>query len=142
MPWEKRYEIGIPIIDTQHQQLFRFSEELQAGLNSGLKASVIKNLLINVEQYVARHFAMEEKFMTESNYPGIDGQLEAHAAFSKHFEQFLSEFNETGLTPPLVNSMKSELINWISEHITGLDQEFGRYYRDQQTQNESSDTKN
>ena len=65
MPWEKKYEIGIPIIDTQHQQLFRFSEKLQAGLNAGLKASVIKNLFINVEQYVSRHFAMEEKFMTE-----------------------------------------------------------------------------
>lgn len=142
MPWKKSYKIGIPIIDTQHKQLFRFSDELQASLDSGLRASAIKKLLVNIEQYVARHFAMEEKFMTESNYPGLDGQLEAHAAFSKHFDQFLIDFNENGLTPPLVNSMKNELINWISEHITGLDQEFGMYYREHQTQSGSPDIRN
>lgn len=142
MPWKESHKIGIPIIDTQHKQLFRFTEELQSSLNSGLKASAIKKLLVNVGEYVARHFAMEEKYMAESNYPGLDTQREAHGAFSKRFEHFFNDFNENGLTPPLVNSIKTELINWVNDHITGLDQEFGAYYRESQDQNGSPSTKN
>lgn len=32
MHWIKDYEIGIPLIDTQHKQLFRFNDELQDSI--------------------------------------------------------------------------------------------------------------
>ena len=45
MRWKKEYNNGIPLIDTQHKQLFRFSEELQTAISSGLKLATLKELL-------------------------------------------------------------------------------------------------
>ncbi len=75
MRWKKEYNNGIPLIDTQHKQLFRFSEELQTAISSGLKPATLNN----------------------------------------------------------------ELVDWISNHITGIDQKFGDYYQDYQSQKTSSE---
>jgi len=142
MRWKKEYNIGIPIIDTQHKQLFRFSDELQTAMSSGLKSSILKELLINVKQYVARHFSVEEKLMTDSKYPGLEEQLEAHAGFTARFDEYFDSFQKTGLSPDLVNGMKKELVDWIGKHITGIDQKFGDYYLDYQKRQESPTTSN
>lgn len=128
MHWVKGYEIGIPLIDTQHKQLFRFNDELQDSIKRGLRVAAINALLTQLKQYAARHFAMEEKFMADVEYPQLEEQQEAHKAFVFRFEEIQKEFNEKGLTPPLVNSISNELSGWINDHITGMDQEFGRYY--------------
>ncbi|HID69719.1 MAG TPA: bacteriohemerythrin [Desulfobacterales bacterium] len=141
MRWKKEYNIGIPIIDTQHKQLFRFSDELQMAISSGLKQSNLKELLINVKQYVARHFTVEEKLMMDSNYPGLDEQLKAHAGFTNRFDEFFDDFQESGLTPELVNGMKKELIDWIGKHITGIDQKFGGFYKEYQARQDSADNR-
>ncbi len=140
MRWKKEYNNGIPLIDTQHQQLFRFSDELQTAISSGLKQATLKELLVNVQQYTVRHFIVEEKIMAECKYPWLDEQLEAHAHFKNRFNEIFDDFNENGLTPPLVNALKNELVDWISNHITGIDQKFGDYYQEYQSQNASSDT--
>lgn len=139
MRWKKEYENDIPIIDTQHKQLFRFNDELQTAISSGLKQSTLKELLTNVQQYVARHFAMEEKFMRDSKYPGLNEQLEAHAYFTNRFNEIFDDFNKDGLSPPLVNALKNELTDWVTKHITGIDQKFGDYYKKYQSKSFSSD---
>ncbi len=139
MRWKKEYENGIPLIDTQHKQLFRFSDELQAAIGSGIKPATLKELLVNVKQYTVRHFTVEEKFMADSKYPGLAEQLKAHTAFINRFDEIFNDFNENGLTPPLVNTLKNELTDWISNHITGIDQKFGDYYREYRAQNGSSE---
>ncbi len=130
MLWKSDYEIGIPIIDTQHKQLFRFNDELTNAVKTGLKSSAIDTLLTQIGQYVARHFAMEEKYMEEVNYPKMAEQLQAHTAFIACFNEIQAEFNAQGLTPALVNRIRKELSEWINDHITGIDQLFGNYYRD------------
>ena len=130
MQWKHEYELGIAVVDTQHKQLFRFNEELQNNLKGGLKVSSINTLLTQIKQYAARHFTMEEKYMAGINYPGIQEQQEAHAAFAARFSEIQEEFNEQGVTPALVNIINHELIKWINNHITGMDQAFGDYYRE------------
>ena len=139
MRWKKEYNTGISIIDTQHKQLFRFHDELQNAISSGLKQSILKELLINVKQYVARHFSVEEKLMADSNYPGLEVQLEAHAGFTSNFDKHFNSFQERGLSPELVNGIKKDLLDWIGKHITGIDQKFGDYYLEYQKRQASVD---
>ncbi|MEA3469314.1 MAG: hemerythrin family protein [Thermodesulfobacteriota bacterium] len=100
---------------------------------------VFVQALINIKQYTVRHFTVEEKLMADCNYPGLDEQLEAHASFTNRFNDFFNDFKENGLTPPLVNALNNELVDWISNHITGIDQKFGDYYQDYHSQKISSE---
>ena len=129
MNWKQEYELGIPVVDTQHKQLFRFNEELQDAIKGGLKVSSINTLLTQIKQYAARHFAMEEKYMEEVRYPQMQEQKDTHAAFAIRFDEIQDAFNAKGMTPALVQAITNELIKWIVDHVTGMDQAFGDYYR-------------
>ena len=133
MKWKREYELGIPVIDTQHKQLFRFGTELEDALKRGLKVSSITDLLINVKQYTARHFYIEEKYMDDISYPELPKQKEAHTAFVIRFSEIQEKFDKEGISPALVDMIRNELISWIDSHITGMDQEFGDYYRNNST---------
>ncbi len=132
MQWDKKYALGIPVVDTQHRQLFRLSNELDAKLQAGIRPEEIDALLTHIGEYAARHFAMEEKYMAESDYPGLAEQQETHQAFAKCFVEVYEEFKKKGLNPEIVNTLRRELTDWVREHVTGLDQRFGTYYRDRQ----------
>lgn len=129
MQWKEEFEIGIPLIDTQHKQLFRFNEELELSMQKGLKVSDVSSLLLKIKQYAARHFAMEEKYMRDIKYPSLDEQKEAHVYFTTKFQEIQDNFNEVGLTGELVNQIHNELIGWVTTHVTGMDQAFGDYYQ-------------
>lgn len=129
MNWNNEYELGLPVLDAQHKQLFRFNDELQDAIKKGLKVSNINTLLTQIKLYAARHFSMEEKYMADVSYPQIVEQKDAHAAFVNRFDEIQDDFNAQGMTPDLVKAITNELTKWIVDHVTGMDQTFGKYYR-------------
>ena len=131
MQWKNEYKIGIPVIDTQHQQLFLCENELSEALSKGLRPSAIDKLLTQLGFYVTRHFTMEEQYMRASSYPGLPEQLEAHHYFTKRFADIQQEFKQHGLNPNVVHAVQNELSLWIKTHVLGLDQAFGAYYKEQ-----------
>ncbi|THB70893.1 MAG: hypothetical protein D6B25_19570 [Desulfobulbaceae bacterium] len=128
--WKDEYKIGISAVDAQHKRLFQLIGELQAAIHDGLRSSHIVSLLDSLDQYKTRHFNLEEQYMNESDYPGLAEQREAHAAFTAKFQELKSVYQDKGMSPQLVNDIKSELIGWVQDHVTGLDREFGQYYQD------------
>jgi hemerythrin len=132
MQWKDEFKIGIPVIDTQHKQLFLCENELTEALAKGLRPSAIDNLLTQLGFYVTRHFAMEEQYMQASSYPGLNEQLEAHHYFTKRFAEIQQEFTQKGLNPNVVHAIQDELRQWIKTHVLGLDLAFGTYYKEQE----------
>jgi len=129
MDWQEKFKIGIPVIDTQHKHLFLANTELNEALSQGLRPAAIDKCLTQVGLYVARHFAMEEQYMTASSYPGLAEQLEAHRSFIRRFTEIKNDFEQNGLSPNVVNAIQNELSAWLKDHILGLDQAFGSYYQ-------------
>jgi hemerythrin len=132
MEWDDEYALGITVIDAQHKQLFRLSNELDAALKSGIRADEIDSLLIHMGEYAARHFTMEEKYMVESGYPGLGEQQEAHKAFAKRFAEIYMDFKNDGLGREITETLRRELTDWVREHVIGIDQQFGEYCRGNQ----------
>ncbi len=130
MEWNTKYALGIPVVDTQHQQLFRLSNELDTELQAGIRPEEIDAMLVHIGEYATRHFTMEEKYMAESNYPGLAEQQEAHQAFANRFAELYDEFREKGLNREIVDTLRRELTDWVRKHVTGLDQRFGAYYKE------------
>lgn len=129
MEWQDQYKIGIPIIDTQHKHLFLASSELNDALAKGLRPATIDTCLTQVGFYVARHFAMEEQYMEASSYPGLAEQIDAHRYFTQHFSEIKNDFQQNGLSPNVVKAIQNELGVWLKNHVLGLDQAFGEFYK-------------
>ncbi|MEE4241211.1 MAG: hemerythrin family protein [Desulfopila sp.] len=129
MKWSDDYKIGLAAIDSQHKRLFELIGDLNSALRAGLSGAHLEKLLSSLDQYKTRHFQLEEKYMKECSYPGLAEQQEAHAYFSARFVELGEEMQRTGMTSVIVNAVKEELSQWVQEHVTGLDMQFGRYYR-------------
>lgn len=134
MIWSDEYKIGLPAIDSQHKRLFQLIKELNEALDAGLRLVNVERLLAGLDQYKTRHFQLEEKYMQESNYPGIEEQQKAHKYFTQRFKELGEELKKTGITPDIIKTIKGELSDWLKEHVTGLDLEFGKYYQEQERQ--------
>jgi hemerythrin len=129
MQWKDDYKIDIPVIDSQHRQLFLVYSDLSSELQKGLKSSIVEQALIKLQLYVTRHFTMEEKYMAEVSYPKLEEQKKAHAYFSQKFGEIMEEFQEKGLTPEIVQTINNELQKWLKQHVLTLDMEFGKFHK-------------
>lgn len=129
IPWDDAYLLHLPVIDAQHKQIIAALDDLEAAMSGNITSAEIENLLTRVQQYTSRHFSIEERHMEESSYPGLARQQAAHQEFKDTFSQFFKDFRRGGLSQDLVARVHRELNQWIKEHVTGLDQTFGAYYR-------------
>lgn len=129
MKWKGRYSVGISVLDAQHKQLFRMSDQLDADLKQGLRSEEIEETLVHMGEYATRHFQMEEKYMEEVGYPGLAQQRKIHCQFTNTFRSMYEDFKENGLTQGVVESLRRDLTNWIRDHVVGIDQQFGEYYK-------------
>jgi hemerythrin-like metal-binding protein len=80
--WKDEYNIGVDIIDKEHQRffkiinkLFRFSGEknkTQWACQEGIKF---------FKDHTMKHFAEEEEYMASINYEGLDTHKRIHQEF-------------------------------------------------------------
>jgi hemerythrin len=127
--WDDSYLLHLPVIDAQHKQIVAALNELESAMAGDITSAEVDTLLLRLQQYTARHFAIEERHMKESNYPGLARQQAAHREFGEIFARLESDYRRGGLSQNLVIALHRELSQWVRQHVTGLDQSFGRYYR-------------
>jgi len=132
MKWKKKYAVGIAVIDAQHKQLFRMNDELEAGLQTGIRPEELGALLTRLGEYAVRHFTLEEKHMAKAEYPGLAEQQETHRSFVARFTEIHEDFTKNGMSRDIIDTLRGELIDWIREHVTNMDQRFGKYYSERQ----------
>ena len=126
---EQNCKLDIPVLDAQHKQIISCLSDLVQAIRQGCSSRDIKEFFTRIELYTVRHFGLEEKYMAESNYPGLEKQRQAHQYFISRFGRVVDEYKESGMTSSVVNSLRQELTEWVKNHVTGLDQEFGAYFR-------------
>ncbi|HHB76829.1 MAG TPA: bacteriohemerythrin [Desulfobulbus sp.] len=129
MKWNKKYALGIAAIDAQHRQLFRLSDDLDAALQNGIRTEDLDALLLRLKQYAARHFTLEERQMADLNYAGLVEQQKKHEEFVHRFGDLHQQLTTDGLSAELANLLQQELSGWIRDHVTGMDQQFGSFYK-------------
>ena len=129
MKWNKKYALGIAAIDAQHRQLFRLSDDLDAALQNGIRAEDLDALLLRLKQYATRHFTLEERKMADLNYAGLVEQQKTHEEFVHRFGELHQQLATDGLSEELANLLQLELSGWIRNHVTGMDQQFGSFYK-------------
>jgi hemerythrin len=126
IPWTPSLAIGVPEIDQQHQELFLRIEKLVRGVARG-RAEEVEQLLEFLGQYVTRHFGAEERWMLRSAYPEYAIHKLEHERFIRDYEHMTQEYRAKG--PNVLQGMRMNnwISEWLREHISRADREFGLY---------------
>ena len=100
--------------DAQHQVLFEILDLIR---EPDAEAGVIRRL----RDYTENHFALEERYMLELDYPGRDAHIQAHDQFRREIDLLL----EDGDVPDAQfrDIIGTFLTEWLTRHVFGIDKE-------------------
>jgi hemerythrin len=125
--WDDRYSVAIPLIDEQHKELIRLTNELYKGCLAGEEAART-NFMTAIKgtvDYVKYHFGVEEKLLQSVNYPELAEHKREHEAFVKHILDEVHSFNGGKKFVP--NVFVRYLKDWILSHIAVADRKYSAY---------------
>ncbi|MDR0451097.1 MAG: bacteriohemerythrin [Treponema sp.] len=125
--WDDRYLVNIPLIDTQHKELIRLTNDLYQGCLMGDDAAraYFMKTIKSVVDYVAIHFSTEEKILVKIKYPGYEAHKNQHEEFVKKVLEDVKDFGEGKKFVP--NLFVRYLKDWIFSHIAMDDKRYSEY---------------
>ncbi|GAV21502.1 bacteriohemerythrin [Carboxydothermus pertinax] len=135
MIWKESYRIGVEKVDAQHQELFhRVDEFLRAIKGPGDwedKVEQVKKTLKFMQGYVVEHFADEEAYQQEINYPDFAKHYLIHEEFKAEVAKYAEKFAASGFNEEIVQEFGGKLMAWLIYHVVMEDQKIGAYVRSQ-----------
>jgi len=127
LTWDKSLAVGVKMIDTQHQELFRQVNALLEAMMKGQGKQESEKLLGFLGKYVVDHFAAEERLMAQHRYPEAAKHKQQHADFVKKFGELKGEFDQHGPTGDVSIAVNRFVCGWLREHIGTTDTALGKF---------------
>jgi hemerythrin len=123
--WEEDFQLGITQFDKHHKHLLALINQIYDDYTTEAPSETIGSVLNELIDYATYHFATEENWMEDQNYPQLDKHSEEHDRFSKTVLEMQKEFSQGKLN--LSIDILIFLKNWLTDHILKTDAEYGRY---------------
>lgn len=128
LQWSDALLLGIDEMDRQHKRLVEtFAAFLHQYLNRG-KHDETRKLLEFLSGYALEHFNLEDRLMTESQYPGTDEHRAEHRYFLEKVNALRGAVGDLG---PVETKETAELIatlrTWLLTHMKETDRRLERF---------------
>lgn len=126
--WDRRFETGIALVDSQHKELVGITNQLGDQLLQGALADdELQPLFHRLAEYARHHFNDEEQLMQAN---GIDPRhRDTHVAHHHQFvEQLLALWRSRASLANPAETVHGFLAAWLTVHILGEDQSMARQF--------------
>ncbi len=122
MQWKEEYATGLPKIDDQHRQLFKFVNDLEVLVADWpCHQDRLGSLLSFLDAYTRSHFVYEESCMYRMNCPSARDNREAHKRFLRFFGDWQEEYRKNGASGETLDELRMTLEDWLASHICKID---------------------
>ena len=99
--------------DAQHQVLFEILDLIR-------DPEADERVIEHLRDYTENHFSLEERYMRELCYPGLDAHLSAHNRFRQEIEEILAAGQCDAQFRIIIGTFLTE---WLTRHVFGIDKE-------------------
>lgn len=128
--WGEELLTGNERIDGEHRILFEQLDQFITAINRNAEARILQDTLNYLILYTRNHFAAEELMHRNSEAPGLQEHIRAHADIASELESVLRIYREEGVGPHLelrlINGVMRRIVDQVHEH----DIKLARYIRD------------
>lgn len=126
--WNESYEVGIELIDHDHQKLVGLLNQVVSAANFHMGESYIRSVIGELIDYTKYHFEREEGLMKENDYPDLEAHLAQHRAMVAEVEKFSKRIeSRPNCEDDVCMEVYQYLKNWLINHIVHTDKELGQY---------------
>ena len=126
--WEKRYELGMQDIDSQHKFFFELIWRLLHELEREDKFENRFDLVREIKAFAIFHFISEENMMRRANYPDLGKHRAIHDALIQELSDKEDLFFITADQSD-EQALIGFLIHWFFDHANEVDSLFVDYLR-------------
>lgn len=131
MLWKDKYELGVPVVDNQHKELFRrveaFMQTLRSSVSWEEKVQHVNETLEFMKGYVVEHFRDEEEYQKRIGYPGYEAHKQIHNDMVNYVLQVSAEYEQSGFNERLIQQFAGKLLAWLINHVAAEDQRIASY---------------
>jgi hemerythrin len=120
--WDDKYSVGISIIDNEHKKLIGIINKAIVLEQNSCNLKEITGVLNEMNKYALTHFADEEAYMVQFNYPDYEQHRKEHQGFSIETMAFLDSATEGDCQ--LACKILEHLKNWLAHHVQGTDRKY------------------
>ncbi len=123
--WNDSFLTGITQFDNHHKHLVALLNQTYDDFIDNELENSMEEILAELVEYAAYHFAAEEQWLAKHNYPGFKRHQQEHEYFAERITALQKDF----LTGKVKISMEmlSFLKSWLSVHILGSDADYGDF---------------
>ena len=119
--------IHIDEIDNEHRRLFQMvNEAISLTKDTTDVTPIASNLIANLKDYAATHFAHEEAYMESINDPELPMQRTEHASFAKKINDFALDTTSEETAHASLQELLAYLAHWLFNHILSSDMMIGK----------------
>ena len=128
MNWHPGMTTGVPELDYHHRQIIEQFNDFYACMRLGesQRRREAGRVLDFLQFYAQWHFQREEAYMDKYQCPAAAENRRAHGEFLARFGSLYEEWQTRGMDPLLVNDTFTVLMEWIMNHIQGVDTRLSR----------------
>ena len=120
--WDDKFSVGISRIDDEHKQFIDIVNMAIATKEHNDDPEELREVLHKITMYAITHFATEENYMIEFNYPEYQYHKEEHIDFSVKTQVYQSSIiNDDYQT---ANEILEYLKQWLVNHIQKTDKKY------------------
>jgi hemerythrin len=125
--WLNDYVLGIPPLDSVHQDLLNHLDDLSRALLSD-SATQISQLLTSIYTIATQAFVLQERMMQDKSYPFAALHTRQHQRFFDHLGGLQTDIERNKSNPLYLDfRLKNTLTDWLINHILNTDRHFSHH---------------
>ncbi|MDR2403378.1 MAG: bacteriohemerythrin [Spirochaetaceae bacterium] len=128
--WDDSYSVGVELIDNQHRELIKMTNDLFAGCQKGGTTAEMyfMKTIQGAVKYVKTHFSTEEIIMERLKYPDFLVHKKEHENFVAKVLKEVKDFEGAKNFVPL--DFARYLQDWVLTHIALSDKKYGVFFNE------------
>lgn len=126
--WSDDFAIGIDIIDSQHQRLFKYFQEIEQCI-AAEDVSAVEQLCRGLIDYAVSHNSFEESLMEKADYPMFEAHHRVHEAFKQRAQGYLARLDNGTEPLKIAREMRTDIGLWLINHIKHEDKHYSPYVK-------------
>ncbi len=117
--WNEEFKIDVQEIDEQHKVLLEIFNQIVSSAEKKNDWKATSSIVDSLIHHAYRHFATEERYMINHQYPGLPLHIGQYLEFIKKVAMLTQEVKEKGLEKQ--KEMLAFLVKWYYDHVLIID---------------------
>ncbi|MDH4200932.1 MAG: bacteriohemerythrin [Spirochaetia bacterium] len=120
--WGSQYNLGIKMIDDQHQWLINLYNKIDSAKSRNQPVEILGTYMKGLLHYTRFHFNAEENELKRIDYKQFVEHKDSHERFIKKINESLQEFDQGN--EEVVVYVLDYLKDWLLNHIMREDKKY------------------